>query len=156
MPDRPWDDVVDIRDMTEADFERRNATMTVYDASGEMPQILDALCDEYDLSESAMIDRCVRVYLAYVIDTVSDHSCRERYNVKALIPPEGWIAEYATDCPVLDVEPPTGEPWQSSPSTTPTVKDMVRAALNHENVQTDQLGAFVKAACRWVASGCPQ
>jgi hypothetical protein len=148
--DDPWRSNVDVRDMSDTDFERRSDTISLYNREGHIESLLESLSEVYDLSIAEAADRAVRLYLAHLMDTDQiSADLREKYDVTALVPPRGWVKDFEP----VGIETTTDEGRDViSVSLPPTVKEMIEDVGDSDDMEELRNNSNVAvAAIKWVA-----
>jgi len=142
----PWAGEVDhVDDMGDADFERRSDYLSLQEASGKGPGIAVALAEEWDISEAKAADRAVRLFLAHLLDIHEFPNAREEHDIKILIPPSGWVANFES----LNIQ---YSPQESSLSISvpPTVRELVEFVVESDEITIDSKADFLRTALYWI------
>lgn len=143
---RPWTEGVDVTEYTHRDLEeRRSKTSGISDSSFALHRDLEGIRRHYGFDNlSETVDFLLRIELARLIDDYEVSFSREDYGIAYMIPSVGWYEENIDpiESP-SDVETDFEE--RSIPySTTPTVFEMTKAAV--EETETETITKFVTTA----------
>lgn len=150
-----WDDSTDVANYSNADFEGRRATVSIWDKGGFYRDVLAHVGTAFDCSPHLALDVCIRLYLAHISET-HDGAIHDAFEQTRLIPPRGWLDAHVgelssvnvpvEDCGDRDVDP------QYNPATSETVAQMVTYACNSLDVATGP-SQFAMQAVTYVVGG---
>lgn len=157
--DDPWRKDADVKHMTPVDFQTRNFHTSFY-GSDVWKEVVKRLADAHDLNNSEVIDRAIRVYLAYLLDSPSGTTDkRMSHEVTILIPPRGWVdSQGQTLFPEIEIEDlleAEEEGGTTYKYTIPRkVNEMIEDVMDSNWVDVESKTQFTKNALTFLARGC--
>jgi Arc/MetJ-type ribon-helix-helix transcriptional regulator len=137
--DEPWRSGVKVTELTNTDLvDSRNAPVTFSDSKREYRHDITALANSQNINKSAAADRAIRVELAAAIDNGRVPFSREDFNIAYMIPPKRWVREKLStyDAKIPRSEEIDTEQRHINVTTTPTVKQMMEAAVEAESYES--------------------
>lgn len=144
----PWSEDVDVTEMGDADFEKRTASLSVWDKDGTYAQLADSLAEYWEVDRPSAIDRAIRLFLAKSVYDGTFVFDRDAYEIGVLIPPRYWVADHI-DAPVTDVTADIGEGERSVvASIPPTVDQLITDMI--EATEYEQRSEIAWDALRWL------
>ena len=144
-----WDEMVPIEEYTTRDFAHRDSSLSVYDETdGRLFSALDVLTDKWDCTQSAALDRSIRLFTAHVLDTVGQSHQRDEHNTAVTIPPTGWLSANH-DCRFDVSIEPTEQRGKVNANTVAVVKELLQwTCTHHTDFETE--AAYNRHAVLWM------
>jgi len=127
----PWEDDVAIAEYTAADFQSRDVTVNITAGESTARGYIYPLTKREDTHPSVAMDRAIRVTLGRWIDAGELPNFRASFNTTVQLPPAGWDANVQA----VSQSERVGDD-KITPSTTPVVRDMLKATVAETAYET--------------------
>lgn len=141
-----WDSEIPIIEYSEADFEGRSASLSVYDTNDVYRLTLEQLSAATGLGPMESFDFGVRLYIAALCD-IHEYDIRRDFDQVRLVPPRGWLHDNRDTFPTVSIpiEQNDSDPQQFCPGSPHTVRSMIHACLSEYDMH-EGLSDFDRAA----------
>lgn len=144
-----WEEMIPIEEWSNADFDMRTTSLTIWDKDSTVYPYRLALKREWSLNGSAATDRALRLLLWRYLDETGQNDLREKHDIVIAIPPSDF------DWDSLDLEMDFSESGETQlkSSTLPNVYSLLYEIIEQEPYGAISKGAFAGIAVKWAATG---